>query len=133
MSATSFWIWVAVAAAGSLGAMARFWIGRVIGTRQLTSVKNRLLRPDFPLGILIANTLACLLIGSVAGHTGVVALLITTGLCGGLSTMSTLAVGTLTLWDEVSRRQATYYVALTLVTGVIAFWLGRGAGLLLGG
>lgn len=139
MSTQSVWVWIAVAAAGSLGAMLRFWLGRVIGAwqKRRTVLRpapgNPVLLPSFPLGVLAANTLACLFIGTTAGQTGLLPLLIATGLCGGLSTMSTLAVGALTLWNDGPRLRTVLYLALTLVAGLIALWLGRGAAQLLAG
>lgn len=132
MSIAPVWVWLAVAAAGSLGAMLRFWLSRVIGARQQLRAEdhpvstNPVLAPAFPLGILAANTLACLFIGTTAGQSGLVALLIATGLCGGLSTMSTLAVNAVTLWNDGTRLRTALYLALTLAAGIIAFWLGRG-------
>lgn len=86
----------------------------------------------FPLDILVANLLAALLLGLVAGlrsrkgaSDGTYAL-IGTGICGGLSTFSSFAYGSAVLMTRstTSAVVALAYVLISLVTGYIAVIVG---------
>jgi CrcB protein len=86
----------------------------------------------FPLDILVANLVAALLLGLVAGLRSRKAAsdrtyaLIGTGICGGLSTFSSFAYGS----DVLMTRSTTSavvtlaYVLISLVTGYIAVIVG---------
>lgn len=76
---------------------------------------------------ITANTLASALVGALAGLTDApagVMLVLGTGLGGGLSTFSTLAVDAAHLWEAGERRQALSYLAVTAGLGVAAAWAG---------
>jgi CrcB protein len=86
----------------------------------------------FPLDILVANLVAALLLGLVAGLYGRKAAsdgtyaLIGTGICGGLSTFSSFAYGSDVLMTRstTSAVVALAYVLVSLVTGYIAVIVG---------
>jgi fluoride exporter len=86
----------------------------------------------FPLDILVANLVAALLLGLVAGLQGRKAAsdgvyaLIGTGICGGLSTFSSFAYGSAELMTRstTSAVVALAYVLISLVTGYIAVIVG---------
>ena len=85
-----------VALGGAVGSAGRFGIGRVLQG----------LLGNFPAGTLAANVLAGFVIGLVTGlaSAGAISprgkLLLTTGLCGGLSTFSTFSLETVQLAQE---------------------------------
>jgi fluoride exporter len=86
----------------------------------------------FPLDILVANLVAALLLGLVAGLSSRKAAsdgtyaLIGTGICGGLSTFSSFAYGSDVLMTQsrTSGIVALTYVLISLVTGYIAVIVG---------
>ena len=92
-----------VAIGAALGAPLRFLTDRFIQARHDT---------PFPLGTLVVNLLACLLLGVVTGAAGVDAasrhllLLAGTGFCGTFSTYSTFSYETVRLAEEPGRAQA---------------------------
>ncbi len=108
------WAWVAAVAAGAAGALLR------------TLLVRSLARHVFPIGVLLANTLASAIGGAVIGLRPVLGpgwvLVLIGGLCGGLSTLSTLAVDTVELRLEGRRRVALRNVVVTVVLGVAAAW-----------
>ncbi|KRB77673.1 hypothetical protein ASE01_05575 [Nocardioides sp. Root190] len=74
------------------------------------------------LGTLSANTVASLLLGACVGWSldGVALALVGTGLCGGLSTYSSLAVQT----RDLGPRRGTAYAIATILLGLAACALG---------
>jgi CrcB protein len=86
------------------------------------------LADNFPLDILVANLLACLLLGIVTGllRRRVVSegtnLFLGTGVAGGLSTFSSFAYGTVVLMSgaAASTVVATLYVLSSLLLGYLA-------------
>ncbi len=74
-------------------------------------------------GILLVNVVGALGLGVVLGLgdrlSEALVLLLGVGLCGALTTYSTLAVQTWELW-EVDRRRASAYVLLTTAAGLLA-------------
>ncbi|MFK5635165.1 MULTISPECIES: CrcB family protein [unclassified Ornithinimicrobium] len=101
------WAWavLAVAVGGSTGAVVRHLLS-VSGWGSLR-------------GVLVANTVGSAALGVLVAlePAPVVLLLLGTGLCGALTTWSTLAVQTAELGRH-SRSRAAAYLALTLVLGV---------------
>ncbi|EWS99678.1 camphor resistance protein CrcB [Intrasporangium oryzae NRRL B-24470] len=114
MSAVPWWGWVLAVLAGSVGALVQ------------TGLVRALARHEFPLGVLVANTTASAIGGSVVAGTGridpVWVLVIVGGLCGGLSTVSTLACDTAELWLEGRRWVAVRNVGLNVALGIGAAW-----------
>jgi CrcB protein len=107
---------ILVLLAGGLGALVRYltaflWPGRATG---------------IPWGIVAVNVGGSALVGVVAGLLGAqvlpasTALLITVGFCGGLTTMSTLAVDTATRWNNGRPGVAAMNVLVTVTASLIA-------------
>ncbi len=121
--------WLAVAAGGALGAVARFAVARGM---------TAWLGPGFPFGTLSVNVLgsfaaALLYVRLVEqdGGTGWRALLIV-GFLGAFTTFSAFSVETLRLLEDVGPGSAALNVALNLLLclGACAagLWLGRQLG-----
>jgi len=108
-----------VALAAGLGAVARYLVDLAV---------QRHVRSGFPVGTLVVNVSGSLVLGLVAGSTtGTTAAVLGVGLCGGYTTLSTLAWETLALAEEGSSG-----AALLNVVGSTALGLGAAAlGLLL--
>lgn len=111
-----------IALGGSLGSLARYWIGSTIASRMGTR---------FPYGTFIVNITACIIIGFTltffARRTELNAawrFLIPIGFIGAYSTFSTFE------WETYSNLQvgafliATLYVVLSFVVGLIGVWCG---------
>ncbi|MEO6997297.1 MAG: fluoride efflux transporter CrcB [Terracoccus sp.] len=116
---------VAVCAAGGLGAVLRFVIDGLVRQR---------IRSPFPFGTAVINLSGSLVLGFLTGLTlaAVVtptwALVVGTGLMGGYTTFSTASVETVRLLHQ--RRYALAFgngfvvLALTVLLGLLGFWLG---------
>jgi len=106
-------------------------IGGAIGAAVRWSITELVTRPvdGFPWATLIVNVVGCLLIGLAAGRLprhsdawlGAVV-----GILGGLTTFSTFAVETRSLFDHGHAGTAIVYVAVTLVAGLAATELALG-------
>lgn len=119
------WSLLGALAAGSLGAVLRWasvsWLHGVLSRRTADT-------DPFPLGVLMANLIASFMAGMALPLASVVGaqwrLVIVAGLCGGLSTLSTLAVDTVSMWQRRHRAAAIANLSATLVLGVFAAALG---------
>ncbi|MGE9695105.1 MULTISPECIES: fluoride efflux transporter FluC [unclassified Streptomyces] len=107
--------WLLVVAGALVGAPARYAADRWITARS---------RGPFPWGTLSVNVFACLVLGLVTGaalagaaSSHVVALL-GTGLCGALSTYSTLSYEALRLAETGAGRLALGYALLSMAAGL---------------
>lgn len=104
-----------VAAGGTLGTAARLGLG--------------LLLPDaggMPWSVFAANVLGALLIGVVAARLPASAdlrVFLGTGILGGFTTYSALAVGTVTMWADAPGLAAAYALG-SVATGLLAAALG---------
>lgn len=116
--------WVAVAAGGAIGSVARFW---------LTGVMTALTGPRFPWGTLLINVLGSLVIGLVAGLTLVpgrlgmhanIRIFVMTGVCGGFTTFSAFSLQTLELMQAGEVIPALGYVVASVVLCVVATYGG---------
>jgi len=82
------------------------------------------------LGTLIANLIACTLLGIFLGLnskellSSPQRLLLTTGFCGGFSTFSTFSAELLTMGQQGDVTQAIVYGAISIVLGITCVLLG---------
>ncbi len=114
---------------GAAGSVARYALARALD-RWLPTLA-------FPPGILLVNTLGCLLIGLALGVTTKGApllsdnarLLLATGVCGGFTTFSTFSHQTLALINAGRTGAALLYVGLSVGLGLgataVGVWVGR--------
>jgi fluoride exporter len=116
---------LAVALAGALGALARWGIGAWFGHRW----------PTFPWGTMVINVSGSFILGvlfaalvehDIGSTTLRVALL--TGLMGAYTTFSTFSLETFRLFEDGSVGPALANVALSVVLGLLAVWLGVATG-----
>jgi CrcB protein len=110
---------LAVIAAGALGALVRYLVGRAGA------------KAAWPWPVLLVNVTGSLVAG-VALHTDL-ALVVAVGFAGGLTTFSTFSVETVQLAGRARWRAAAASVALNLTLGLAAATVGWFAGLALFG
>jgi CrcB protein len=116
--------WLLVIVGAAVGAPLRYVVDRAIQARRDTA---------FPCGTFTVNVAASLILGLVTGavSAGVasprLALLLGTGLCGGLSTYSTFSYETLRLVGTGSRLIAAVNVIASVVVTLGAAFLGVAA------
>ena len=111
---------------GFLGAVARFWLGGYIGARMGTR---------FPYGTLVINCTGCFLIGFMVTMMAErthwnpnLRYLIPIGFIGAYTTFSTFEIETFRALQDGDVLIAFLNVALSLVVGFVAVWLGVVAG-----
>ncbi|WP_309082053.1 CrcB family protein [Zhihengliuella sp.] len=113
---------IAVGLGGAAGSVLRVWLD------------GRLAPPHpfrIPRGTLLVNVLGSLVLGAAIGASGSLGLghavqtMVAAGLCGGLSTYSSLAVATASLWREDRRWAALLNLSLNVLLG----WGGAAVGL----
>lgn len=109
--------------------MARYW---------LTGWVQSLDGAQFPVGTLAVNVLGSFAIGAVMTlslERGMIGpelrILLTTGFCGGFTTMSTFSYETMSLLRDGSAAGALGNIALTLATCLLSTWLGNVTGRML--
>jgi CrcB protein len=87
-----------------------------------------------PLGVLVVNVVGSFVAGVALGAPldPTVQLILVSGLCGGLTTFSTLAVETIQLTLEGKHRAAAWSVAQNLVFAIAATILGLALGMTVG-
>lgn len=112
-----------VGAGGFVGCITRYAVG-VLVARLLGA-------PVFPYATLVVNLVGCLLIGVLGGlaqTTRVLSpelqLLLITGILGGLTTYSTFGYQAVTLLRDGHLVTAVLFVAIHLLLGLSAVWLG---------
>jgi len=118
--------WVAIAAGGALGAVARHALNVALGGRYSV----------FPVGILAINAIGCFAIGMVAGllaagyaHVGEIGrLFLVVGVLGGFTTFSAYSLDTLTLLRGGHTGLALVNAVGQPLVGVAAVWIGFSAG-----
>jgi len=117
-------LWVGLG--GFVGSSLRFmisgWVHRVPGTG------------TFPYGTLVVNVFGCLALGFIGGwaeHRQVLSpatrLFVMIGVLGGFTTFSTFAYETLALATAADAARALTNIALQLVLGLGAAWIGYAA------
>jgi CrcB protein len=112
---------VAVAAAGAVGALARWGIGSWFGQRF----------PDFPWGTLVVNVSGSFLLGLLfvllterTSTSPELRLALTTGLMGAYTTFSTFSLETFRLAEDGAFVAAAANIAGNLVLGLLGVALG---------
>jgi fluoride exporter len=111
---------------GGLGSVVRYSLGKWISS---------LHTHHFPYGTLVANVLACFILGLIIGladHRQLFSpnarLFWTVGFCGGFSTFSTFSHETLYLFQGGFTLSSIIYVIFSLIFCVAAVYLGLFAG-----
>jgi CrcB protein len=126
---------IAVLAAGAFGALLRFSVVQLFARttgNEATAIAAATATPGFPWAVLVVNGVGSAAGGLVLGLQSVDALapawalILLTGLCGGLTTFSTFSVDTILLVDRGLTRIAAANVALNLVVGLVAAGLAFG-------
>jgi CrcB protein len=116
--------WLAVAAGGALGSLARFW---------LAAAMTALTGPRFPWGTLLINVVGSAIIGLVAAVTLTPArvamhpdlrVFLMVGICGGFTTFSAFSLQTLELLQAGDTWAAACYIVGSLVFCLVAVWTG---------
>lgn len=116
--------YLAVAAGGALGSVARFW---------LTGAMAALTGPRFPWGTLLINMLGSFVIGLVAGITltparmGMhpdVRIFLMIGICGGFTTFSAFSLQTLELVQTGDIVPAFGYILGSVILCLVFVWGG---------
>ena len=118
------------------------FIGGVLRYGLSGLVYRSLSGPWFPYGTLAVNVLGSFAIGFLAGSAGKwmslsadARLFLLTGILGGFTTFSAFALETFVLTQEGRHGAAVIHVAMQLLIGLAAVWLGHsiGQGLARGG
>ena len=111
-----------IALGGSLGSIARYWVGSTISGR---------LGTKFPYGTFVINVSACIIIGFVLTFLGKRAdlnpawrFLIPVGFVGAYSTFSTYEWETLSTLRTGAFALAAFYAVISLFLGLAAVWCG---------
>ncbi len=111
-----------IALGGSLGSIARYWVGSTISGRFGTK---------FPYGTFVINVTACIIIGFALTFLGKRAdlnpawrFLIPVGFIGAYSTFSTYEWETLSTLRTGAFALAAFYALMSLVLGLAAVWCG---------
>lgn len=114
-------VWVAVAALGSLGALARFLLDGWVSARTTRGL---------PFGTLAVNASGALALGLVSGLAlrGDALLLLGTATVGSYTTFSTWMLETHRLGEDGRTREALANVLLSVLLGLAAVALGRAIG-----
>ena len=109
-------------------------IGGAIGSilRYLTSViVTKFWANQFPLATLITNVLGCFIIGLFIGlleknnlANSSLKWFLITGLCGGYTTFSAFGFENYSLFQSNNSSQAFIYIAMSVLVGIFAVWLG---------
>ncbi len=111
-----------IALGGSLGAIARYWVGSEVASRLGTKI---------PYGTFVINMSACVMIGFSLTYLGKRAelnpawrFLIPTGFVGAYSTFSTYEWETLSSLRTGAFSLAALYASASLILGLLAAWGG---------
>jgi CrcB protein len=116
--------WLAIAIGGAIGSVARHGVNHVAHSYALST--------RFPFGTVAVNLVGCFMIGLLSGliASGRIALpshwreFVFVGLLGGFTTFSTFGLETFVLARTPSLGYAVINVAVQVVGGLFAVWLG---------
>lgn len=114
--------WVLVFLGGGLGSLARYGLARWLPTSPLQ-------QGHFPWATLLANCLACLLLGCGIALVSKNwldkswQLFLLTGFCGGFSTFSTYVSEWLLLGEHGHSLTAALYLFASLLSGGLSLWI----------
>ena len=111
-----------IAIGGSLGSLARYWVGSTMANRMGTK---------FPYGTFVINITACIIIGFSLSFLSkrtelnpAWRFLVPVGFVGAYSTFSTFEWETYTSLQSGAFLIAGLYVGLSFVLGLVGVWLG---------
>jgi CrcB protein len=127
MGSTNPMNWLSVAIGGSLGALSRYGIDRVIILMTGNSTIS---------GTLISNTLGSFLLGLIVGigldkfnWSTSYTLFLTVGFCGSFTTFSTLTMTSIKLMEEGDYIKGSFNLLINLIVGIaitlFGLWSGR--------
>ena len=111
---------LAVFIGGGLGSIARYGISKVL---------LNLLPGNFPVGTILSNILACLIMGAVLYlygnkvESGYIRPFILIGFCGGFSTFSTFSLETVYLIKQNLLAYAALNIAVSIISCLLILWL----------
>ena len=117
-------LWIAIAAGGALGALARHLVNEL--------VQHRTFGAPFSYGIFVVNVTGCLAIGLFAGALAggrieaspAVRTFVVVGLLGGYTTFSSLSLDTLVLLQAGQSTTAFVNAFGQVALGILAVWAG---------
>ena len=119
------WLYFLIAVGGAVGSVARFFLSGLLANS---------MGATFPWGTLFVNVTGSFAIGFVATLTGPEGRIfasgntrqfVMTGIFGGYTTFSSFSLQTLNLADEGEWLQAGGNVVLSVVSCLVAVWLGH--------
>ena len=120
---------VLVFVGGGIGAAARYLLSGLV---------HRFVDPSFPYGTLAVNVAGCFAIGFLASLSedrflisSSMRMFLGIGILGGFTTFSTFSIETLYLAREASFLLAVLNISLTVVSGLVASWVGLSLGKLI--
>lgn len=121
---------VYIAIGGALGSLLRYVVQGWV-QRSADNWVTRLVGASFPIGTLVVNATACLVIGLLAGYFAGPNLVreeyrigLTVGVLGGYSTFSTFGIESFNLANEGEFSLALANIVLSCVIGFTAVWIG---------